>query len=219
MLPSMGSIVCAGTLVDVPDRNVRTWRFEPKLGFVRMRERKVTRAIVVHFTGGIGDHTQVFRTLTERGLSVHFVVDADGLIFQHCDTRWEAQHCKGANDFSIGIEVVCPGFPPSSHEQPPRTIVKETIHGIDRELTAFYPTQTESVLALVDALCTHYAIPMRVPMRGTDVESTVVPDALLATWRGVLGHNQVSCAKVDPGLSILRAIAAYPLRGKDGAAQ
>lgn len=214
----MGLILCGGQQVEVPDLTVQTWRYLPKLGFPRLKQRPETRAVILHWTGGTGRHEQVHRTLVERGLSVHFVIDPDGSCFQHCDTITLASHCKGANLFSIGIEVVNPGTDRST-EKPPRALTRESIHGVDQVRTTFYPAQVRAALLLTDALCTHYGLPMRVPMAGSDVLATALSPEQLAHWRGVLGHLHVTRTKVDPGLALLRAVAAHPLRGREGSAE
>jgi N-acetyl-anhydromuramyl-L-alanine amidase AmpD len=214
----MGQILCGGEQVDVPDLAVQTWRYQPKLGFPRLKARRETRAVCLHWTGGTGRHEQVYRTLVERNCSVHFVIDPDGSVFQHCDTFTLAAHCKGANPFSIGIEIVNPATEVSK-ETPPRALTREVIHGVDQVRTAFYPAQVKAALALTAALCTQYMLPMRVPMAGADVLATVLTPGQLAEWTGVLGHLHVNRQKADCGLMLLRAVAAHSLRGRDGSAQ
>lgn len=107
----------------------------------------------------------------------------------------------------------------TKQEVPPRSIVREAIHEVDVVHTAFRPEQTAAVLLLTAALCEHYELPMQVPMTGNDVLATVMQPGQLAVYRGVIGHLHVNRQKIDPGIAILRAIAALPKRGKDGAAQ
>jgi N-acetylmuramoyl-L-alanine amidase len=45
----------------------------------------------------------------QRGLSVHFLLDVDGTIYQTLDLREKAHHATIANDFSIGVEIAHPG--------------------------------------------------------------------------------------------------------------
>ncbi len=44
-----------------------------------------------------------------RGLSVHFLLDLDGTIYQTCDLVERCRHAREANDRSIGVEVAHPG--------------------------------------------------------------------------------------------------------------
>ncbi|HET7537850.1 MAG TPA: N-acetylmuramoyl-L-alanine amidase [Candidatus Didemnitutus sp.] len=54
-----------------------------------------------------------FETLQQRGLSVHFLLDIDGTIYQTLDLRERAWHATTSNDRSIGIEIANVGaYPP-----------------------------------------------------------------------------------------------------------
>lgn len=46
-----------------------------------------------------------FDVLQQRGLSVHFLLDVDGTIYQTLDLRERAWHATTSNDRSIGIEI------------------------------------------------------------------------------------------------------------------
>lgn len=68
-----------------------------------IRER-VTQ-FVLHFDVCVTS-TQCFKTLQDvRGLSVHFMLDVDGTIYQSLDLVERARHAGTANDVSIGIEI------------------------------------------------------------------------------------------------------------------
>jgi N-acetylmuramoyl-L-alanine amidase len=60
---------------------------------------------VLHYDAS-GVSRQCFRTLhDERGLSIHFLLDLDGTIYQTLDVQERAWHATKANDRSIGIEI------------------------------------------------------------------------------------------------------------------
>jgi N-acetylmuramoyl-L-alanine amidase len=60
---------------------------------------------VVHFDA-CGTSRRCFRVLhDERFLSVHFLLDADGTIYQTMDLKERAYHARHANDRSIGVEI------------------------------------------------------------------------------------------------------------------
>ena len=60
---------------------------------------------VVHYDA-CGTSRECFRVLQDvRGLSVHFMLDVDGTIYQTLDLRDEAWHARVANPRSIGIEI------------------------------------------------------------------------------------------------------------------
>lgn len=59
-----------------------------------------------------------FETLQRRGLSVHFLLDVDGTIYQTLDLRECALHATTSNDRSIGIEIANIGAYPPGEAQP-----------------------------------------------------------------------------------------------------
>lgn len=185
----------------------RTWRDDSAVpSFSGLPHRPETRAVMLHHTGGEGDAIQMHSVLVERKLSVPFHVDHTGLITQFCDTEARCQHAGAANGWSIGIEVQNRANGARMQKGVAREIVIERIHGMDAARTAFTAEQMASTLALTSVLCEAYGLPLRVPMNGKDVMATVLIEAELSVYRGVLGHLHVSRAKVDPGLAILRAI-------------
>lgn len=67
-------------------------------------QREVTQ-FVVHFDA-CGTSRQCFKVLHDlRGLSVHFMLDLDGTIYQTLDLKERAWHATTANSRSIGIEI------------------------------------------------------------------------------------------------------------------
>jgi N-acetyl-anhydromuramyl-L-alanine amidase AmpD len=54
-----------------------------------------------------------------RGLSVHFMLDIDGTIYQTLDVKERAWHAGTANDRSVGIEIANIGAYPAGSEVPP----------------------------------------------------------------------------------------------------
>jgi N-acetylmuramoyl-L-alanine amidase len=76
--------------------------------------RQVVRQFVLHYDAA-GTSRQCFKVLhdvRQPPLSVHFLLDVDGTIYQTLDLREKAHHATIANDFSIGVEIAHPGaFP------------------------------------------------------------------------------------------------------------
>jgi N-acetylmuramoyl-L-alanine amidase len=67
---------------------------------------------VLHYDGS-GLSKLCFEVLQRRELSVHFLLDVDGTIYQTLDLRERASHATIANDRSIGVELANVGaFPP-----------------------------------------------------------------------------------------------------------
>jgi N-acetyl-anhydromuramyl-L-alanine amidase AmpD len=60
-----------------------------------------------------GTSRQCFKVLHDvRNLSVHFLLDVDGTLYQTLDLREKAYHATIANDGSIGVEIAHPGLWP-----------------------------------------------------------------------------------------------------------
>lgn len=207
-----------GTLL-VDGREIRCnaiVRSDARFRFAALGKRTTTRAVVVHHTAGKGSHHQVYSTLVKRGLSVHFCVNGDGEIWQYADASLRCSHAGAANSWSVGIEVVNPAREIPVRGDYPRQVVVEEIHGVDVRHTTFTAEQVKSVLALTEALCRAYGLPHEVPMANGDVVATALPRDRLEAWRGVLGHLHVTTRKLDPGLAVLRAIAAQQARRANG---
>ncbi|HVT73176.1 MAG TPA: N-acetylmuramoyl-L-alanine amidase [Lacunisphaera sp.] len=68
---------------------------------------------VLHYDD-CGLSRRCFEVLQQRNLSVHFLLDVDGTIYQTLDLRERAAHATVANDRSIGVEIANIGaFPPA----------------------------------------------------------------------------------------------------------
>jgi N-acetyl-anhydromuramyl-L-alanine amidase AmpD len=75
--------------------------------------RQVIDQFVIHYDV-CGTSRTCFRVLhDERGLSVHFMLDIDGTIYQTLDVKERAWHATKANGRSVGIEIANIGaYPP-----------------------------------------------------------------------------------------------------------
>jgi len=198
----MSHIICDGRSVPVEGQVVlpgqHGLRFRKWTNW-RPRKGSVDR-IVLHWTGGEGGGQQVFNTLKRRGLSIHFVVDGAGGIWQFLDPASDHAYHAGRieNPRSVGIEVTCYGFRvirPAPAKGADRKIYSCTIHGRSRCVADYRPAQHKAVHALCSVLCNSLAIPRRVhidPRRCLSV-------AERAPLAGVIGHYHVSPRKLDPG--------------------
>jgi N-acetyl-anhydromuramyl-L-alanine amidase AmpD len=77
--------------------------------------RKAVDQFVIHYDV-CGTSRRCFEVLHDsRGLSVHFMLDADGTIYQTLDLKEQAWHATIANGRSIGIEIANMGaYPPGA---------------------------------------------------------------------------------------------------------
>lgn len=79
--------------------------------------REKVDQFVLHFDV-CGTSSQCFFILHDiRGLSVHFMLDADGTIYQTLDLKERAWHATKSNDRSIGIEIANIGAYPVPQNQ------------------------------------------------------------------------------------------------------
>jgi N-acetyl-anhydromuramyl-L-alanine amidase AmpD len=80
--------------------------------------QKVVDELVIHFDAA-GTSRQCFNILQDhRDLSVHFMVDIDGTIYQTLDVKERAWHAGTANSRSVGIEVANIGAYPKTGKNP-----------------------------------------------------------------------------------------------------
>lgn len=76
--------------------------------------QQVVDQVVLHYDAS-GTSRQCFERLhDDRGLSIHFMVDVDGTIYQTLDLKEKAWHATIANSRSIGIEIAQVGAYPSA---------------------------------------------------------------------------------------------------------
>lgn len=99
VLPSRPAPGC-----DTPDRLSR------RSGVVTLEDLRATvTQFVLHYDQAYTSRN-CFRVLHDvRGLSVHFLLDLDGTIYQTCDLIERCRHAREANDRSIGVEIAHPG--------------------------------------------------------------------------------------------------------------
>lgn len=77
--------------------------------------QRVVDQFVLHYDA-VGVSRETFKRLhDDRGLSVHFMLDLDGTIYQTIDVKERAWHATKANSRSVGIEIAHIGaYPPES---------------------------------------------------------------------------------------------------------
>lgn len=198
-------LVCRGLPIDV-DFPVRTWA-EHHLQWTG-RHRTVTFVVVNHWTAAENPPAAVFANMTQKKLSVHFIVDQGGVVYQTADTELRCAHAGDMNAASIGIEFINRGSgtttPNRGHA---RKLVTETIHGKRVRYFEFTEPQLRAAVKLNRALCGLYGLPLRVPLddAGQPLARELVPHEL-AKYSGCLGHLHLESTKMDPGLGLLRAL-------------
>jgi N-acetylmuramoyl-L-alanine amidase len=80
--------------------------------------QKVVDQFVVHFDD-CGTSRECFLVLQDvRGLSVHFMLDLDGTLYQTLDLKERAWHATTSNDRSVGVEIANMGAFPVNEKNP-----------------------------------------------------------------------------------------------------
>ncbi len=202
-----------------------------------LRERLTQ--FVLHYDVAVTSRN-CFRVLHDvRGLSVHFLLDVDGTVYQTLDLVARARHAGASNDVSIGIEIAHPGAWTSRERadhyyagdgvrlaipaalEPPRGgpfaparggWFEADVNGsrvFQRDFTA---AQYDALARLVASLRREFPALREGPPRDGDgdVLRRALPEAERTTERGILGHLHVSPAKVDPGPAFDWARVAAP---------
>jgi N-acetyl-anhydromuramyl-L-alanine amidase AmpD len=95
---------------------------------------RVIDQFVIHFDAR-GTSRECFQVLERRGLSVQFMLDLDGTIYQTLDVKEAAWHATIANQRSIGVEVANIGAYPEAGPDP---------------LARWYQAETDGQIRLVN---------------------------------------------------------------------
>jgi N-acetylmuramoyl-L-alanine amidase len=94
--------------------------------------QRVVDQFVLHYDAS-GTSAQCFKRLhDDRGLSIHFMLDLDGTIYQTLDLKERAWHATVANSRSIGIEIANIGAYPTATAKPFETWYKSDEAGHPR---------------------------------------------------------------------------------------
>ena len=185
------------------------------------RLKHVVRQIVVHLDG-CRDSRMCFDVLhNQRGLSVHFMVDNDGTIYQTLDLVHCAFHAGGVNEISVGIELCNRGDAarnPKFYAEP-RPKVTCRIHDAQFLCYDFTPAQYEAMVHLCRVLTRVFEVPLQAPLDSASRPVWTKLDNYRA-FRGFVGHYHLSTNKWDPGpwdfQRLLRAMGSqvsFPLSG------
>jgi N-acetylmuramoyl-L-alanine amidase len=189
--------------------------------------REHVTQLVLHFDGCVNSRS-CFKSMHNRprpsgegcGLSAHFMIDADGTIYQTLDLVERAFHAEEANSDSIGVEICnrgrvdraeWPKLPPDYRTRPTRHVV---INGEDHEAYDFRPEQYRAIVALTRTLLRLFPkIRPVVPEQNGHPIMDTLPDPL--SFDGILGHWHIERKKWDPGAldwdRILRALNGFEL--------
>jgi len=192
----------------------------------QLRERLTQ--FVIHYDVAVTSRN-CFKVLHDlRGLSVHFLLDVDGTLYQTLDLTARARHAGSANDASIGVEIAHPGAytsvkaadrfyendgaalvtvpsmepPPGGPFRPSRPgLFEGTLNGSDVVQRDFTEAQYRTLERLVASLAEAFPRLAGGPPRDADgrVSRNALDKAAADAHEGLIGHVHISSRKVDPG--------------------
>jgi len=176
------------------------------------RPKRKLRYFVNHWDVCLSSHS-CQNILDKRGISVHFLIDNDGTIYQTLDVQHAAWHAGSArtNRPSIGVEISNAYYPKYQdwyvkNGFGPRPIIEDAwVHGTKlSEFTGFYPEQIEALKSLWKAIKNATDIPYETPTNQFGKTSTKYEqDVAYGNFSGFVSHYHVSKRKIDcAGLDI-----------------
>jgi hypothetical protein len=150
------------------------------------------------------------KVLNRRGISVHFLIDNDGTIFQMLDTQHKAWHAGisngvGGNAKGIGVEIsnayytkYQDWYVKHGHGERP---IQENGHVHGRKLKPFldfYPVQLEALRSLWKAIHTGIGIPLVCPLNSDgELCTTVYDQCVKGKYNGFVNHYNFVKTKID----------------------
>jgi hypothetical protein len=214
-------IVHQGNFIPINWKKVVLWSEDNGLkatkGFATYFESRNINMFVNHWDVCLNSKS-CHRVLEKRGLSVHFLIDNDGTIYQLLDTNHAAYHAgsKKLNHASIGVEIsnaydlkYQSWYKKNGFGERP-IISGETIHGRSmKDFTGFYDVQLEALKALWVAMHKGVGIPYKCPIdrQGLTLKKTST-SAASARFKGFVSHYHLTSRKIDcAGLDIRKMLS------------
>ena len=158
---------------------------------------------------GLYRSRDTYETLQQRGLSVHFICDDDGTLYQCLDVRERAYHIGTNNAMSVGIEIdsrAAAGQHPDAYDEAhqrkykvgPRRVVTDTIHGMKMKGFDYSDAQYATLIKLSKVLIGIF--PLIQPDFARDASGNIIKTELAnpQKYRGFICHYQVTRKKIDP---------------------
>ena len=156
------------------------------------------------------------KVLNNRGLSVHFLIDNDGTIYQLCDINHMCFHAGSkVNKSSIGVEIANSYYPKYQSwykkrgfgERP--IISGESVHGHKMDdFMGFYPVQIQALQALWKSINESVGLPLDCPVDSEgNTLKTVDAKCARGTFKGFISHYHITKKKIDcAGLDIQKLL-------------
>ena len=180
--------------------------YKMRKGFKRMFHRRDPNFFVCHWDVCLSSES-CFKVLNNRGLSVHFLIDNDGTIYQTMDMNDVAYHAGSRtwNNNSIGVEISNAYYPKHQswyvkqglEERP--LITDAVVHGKKLDpFTGFYPEQLDALKALMKTVHKATGMPLKTPLdRSKNTNTTVSKKAASGRFEGFVSHYHLTNRKID----------------------
>ena len=180
------------------------------------RPKRGVRLFVNHWDVCLSSHS-CQKVLDKRNISVHFLIDNDGTIYQTLDMQHGAWHAgsERVNRASVGVEISNAYYPKYQDwykrngfgERP--IVSNARVHGEQLDdFTGFYPVQIDALKALWKAINLSTGIQLATPTNqfGT-TNKGYVQEAKYGKFCGFVSHYHVSKNKIDcAGLDIKKLL-------------
>ncbi len=187
---------------------VKRYRERRYMGGARTDLRRlqdIIRQFVIHHDGCATSESCFHVLHDERGLSVHFLIDNDGTIYQTLDLADGAFHAAGVNEISIGVELCNRGVVqldgPEFYRKKfgiNRDVVDIVIHNTHYHMWAYTPRQYLAMAALGKALARLLPnLPQVFPEWNGNLLNTWMQEP--RGFAGYIGHFHITNNKWDPG--------------------
>lgn len=201
----------APTIID--GKESKLWWNAGDKGSRKRKANEPIKSVVWHWTAGEGSASRIYNVLKNHKdrktgkpspLSIHFTIDAKGVITQHCDPATTiAYHASVMNSYAIGVEIANSALTKikNINGRLPRDCV---VKGEKRTYYDFLPAQYEAIQWLASYLGSMYDIPKEVLK-----ENKLYDLSFLKNYRGHLEHLHCSKRKPDSAGFVMDALEKY----------
>tara|TARA_R100000805_G_C3616791_1_gene118738 strand:+ start:730 stop:1653 length:924 start_codon:yes stop_codon:yes gene_type:complete len=216
--PSSEHLIYNGEQIPIDWPNVVLWTdlggLAAKPTAYRSRDAKRDISMFVNHWDVCLSSRSCIKVLNKRGISVQFLIDNDGTIYQTMDMNHVAWHAGGRswNNSSVGVEISNAYYPKhqswymrNGHGQ--RPIWHADCHGKNMgPFLGFYDVQQEALKALWKAIVAATDVRWNTPTDATGKAwPTVHPEAEIGPYSGIISHFHLKKSKIDcAGLDIPR---------------
>lgn len=170
----------------------------------------IVRGILIH-SDITADAAGCYRVLRGRGLSTHFMIDWNGVIYQGTDPLMNAAHGGGsentvqdANLHTIGVDINCmlvkvTGNSPPTGSKGKRRIFEATINGEPWRSIGYTDAQYDALVKLIRGLKQRFPKIALMPPIGPDRKTLMEQTEIDFEKCGIFGHFHINAQKIDPG--------------------